>query len=352
MKILVLSREYPPYSMGGISYHLSHLYREIADNHEVEIVAGKCLDRKTDAIPASSPQAKFVEYGGLTGHHIRFSFALWKYLRSIQISKFDVAVAHTQLPFALPIPTVIKLHDCKGAYIDLLREQNGLAHNIADRLYHPIRSQLESRALLVADAAIFNSNLCRSAWEQRAAIPDDSVVIHNGVDTNLFDNRPTDSLDELPEEYFLFVGTSKRKGLPEVLDFSENSPLPIVIVGEISGIQAENVVTLGHIDHEALPIVYSQATATIHPARFEAFGNVIVESIACGTPVVISPKCGAAEVLSENDGVVSENLDDGIRKILQRDYQNCGEGVENWKWSYVGKRTTRFLKNINLEDGE
>jgi glycosyltransferase involved in cell wall biosynthesis len=346
MKILVLSREYPPYSMGGISYHLSHLYREIADNHEVEIVAGKCLDRKTDAIPASSPQAKFVEYGGLTGHHIRFSFALWKYLRTIQISKFDVAVTHTQLPFALPIPTVIKLHDCKAAYINLLREQNGLAHNIADRFYHPIRSQLESRALSVADAAIFNSDLCRSAWEQRAAIPDDSVVIHNGIDTNLFDYRPTDSLDELPEEYFLFVGTSKRKGLPEVLDFSEDSPLPIVIVGEINGIQAENVVTLGHINHEELPIVYSQATATIHPARFEAFGNVILESIACGTPVVISPKCGAAEVLRENNGVVCEDLDQGIDLILEGNYSDCGESVNELSWESIASKTEKYLMKV------
>jgi len=45
MDILVISREFPPYVLGGISYHLRNLYTTIAsEGHNVTVVAGRCRD--------------------------------------------------------------------------------------------------------------------------------------------------------------------------------------------------------------------------------------------------------------------------------------------------------------------
>jgi glycosyltransferase involved in cell wall biosynthesis len=46
------------------------------------------------------------------------------------------------------------------------------------------------------------------------------------------------------------------------------------------------------------------ADAVVLPSRFDGFGQVVLESLALGTPVLASSKAGAAEYLGEEDGVL------------------------------------------------
>jgi len=48
------------------------------------------------------------------------------------------------------------------------------------------------------------------------------------------------------------------------------------------------VVFVGFINEEELPKILSQAHVLLHPSRLDTFGLVIIESLACGTPVVTS----------------------------------------------------------------
>jgi glycosyltransferase involved in cell wall biosynthesis len=62
----------------------------------------------------------------------------------------------------------------------------------------------------------------------------------------------------------------------------------------------DNVKFLGFLPDEQLPIAYQAAELTIMPSQsFEGFGLVIVESLACGTPVLCTPVGGMPEILSE-----------------------------------------------------
>lgn len=61
-----------------------------------------------------------------------------------------------------------------------------------------------------------------------------------------------------------------------------------------------NVKFLGFLPDEQLPIAYQAAELTVMPSQsFEGFGLVIVESLACGTPVLCTPVGGMPEILSE-----------------------------------------------------
>ncbi|MHC5833145.1 MAG: glycosyltransferase, partial [Nostoc sp.] len=52
----------------------------------------------------------------------------------------------------------------------------------------------------------------------------------------------------------------------------------------------DNVKFLGFLPDEQLPLAYQAAELTIMPSQsFEGFGLVIIESIACGTPVLCTP---------------------------------------------------------------
>ena len=51
-------------------------------------------------------------------------------------------------------------------------------------------------------------------------------------------------------------------------------------------------------------IIYHLANFTLHPARYEPFGQIISESLACNVPVLVSEKVGAKEIVTPKVGQV------------------------------------------------
>ncbi len=62
---------------------------------------------------------------------------------------------------------------------------------------------------------------------------------------------------------------------------------------------ADRVRFLGAMPHELLPVLLSAVDAMALPSRSEGLANAWVESLACGTPIVISDAGGAAELLTD-----------------------------------------------------
>ena len=58
----------------------------------------------------------------------------------------------------------------------------------------------------------------------------------------------------------------------------------------------------------------------IVPSRYESFGNAAAESIACGTPVLVTDQCGIATLVDQGAGLVvecnPESLVDGITRLI------------------------------------
>lgn len=116
--------------------------------------------------------------------------------------------------------------------------------------------------------------------------------------------------------YFLLVSTShKRKGLNVLLEvFRElNSEKYILLVaGSNFESPFENVKSLGFV--KDMSSLYRAVNFTVHPAIYEPFGQIVVESLACETPVVVSSNVGAKELINEDIGEVVEGLDIDIWK--------------------------------------
>ena len=84
----------------------------------------------------------------------------------------------------------------------------------------------------------------------------------------------------------------------------------------------ESVIFLGSVKQEILPFFYSAADLCVVPSYYESFGLVVLESLACGTPVVAT-KVGCAESViryGETGYVVADNdpcsLADKISRLL------------------------------------
>lgn len=174
---------------------------------------------------------------------------------------------------------------------------------LAARLYRHIGP----RTYPLADAVLVRSHAYAHAARSLAKVPQERWrVVPNGVDTARF--RPTGPVTK--GDYLLFVGRLvPYKGVAVLLHalsrLRQNFPLWVAGDGplrkrlEALGRRLRvDLRFLGHVPDEDLPALYRGARLTVLPSvtAQEAFGMAILESMACGTPVVASALPGVEEL--------------------------------------------------------
>ncbi len=143
--------------------------------------------------------------------------------------------------------------------------------------------------------------------------PERIEVVPNGVDPRFHPVAPEEvaALRErlrLPSEYLLYVGSFvPHKNVPALLRAYRLVPdaPPLVLCGrnpetiaptiERLGLQGR-VHTVPGVGDDALPALYTGATAFVFPSRYEGFGLPPMEAMACGTPTVVSDAGSLPEV--------------------------------------------------------
>jgi glycosyltransferase involved in cell wall biosynthesis len=150
-------------------------------------------------------------------------------------------------------------------------------------------------------------------------------------DTDVF--RPLSSVEEREPPTILFVGRLvPEKGVEYLLEIAENNPeLDFWFCGDgplkeavQSGAEAHpNIEYKGFVEEtDELVEIYNQAAVLAHPVRrkdgwMEFFGAVLVEALACETPVVATDHIGPKDILNSDVGVVvSESKTDEFEREL------------------------------------
>ena len=83
----------------------------------------------------------------------------------------------------------------------------------------------------------------------------------------------------------------------------------------------------------ALAQCYADADVFVFPSRWETFGIVMIEAMACGTPVAAYPVQGPLDVVDQGvTGFVNEDLADAVTGCLQLDRDRVLEGSQRWSW--------------------
>ena len=129
----------------------------------------------------------------------------------------------------------------------------------------------------------------------------------HGVDLSLFQPQPGADLG-LPRPVFLFVGrVSYEKNLEAFLRLDLPGSKVVCGVGPVLDRlrrQFPGVHWQGVVSREALVRIYSAADAFVFPSRSETFGLVMLEAMACGTPVAAYPVAGPLDVIGTSSGGV------------------------------------------------
>jgi D-inositol-3-phosphate glycosyltransferase len=120
----------------------------------------------------------------------------------------------------------------------------------------------------------------------------------------------------------------------------------------------ESVVFLGSVKQETLPFYYSAADLCVVPSYSESFGLVVLESLACGTPVVAT-KVGCAESViryGETGYVVTDNdprsLADKISRLLSTlngkpDFvYSVRASVAQYSWSNISETILEEYRSV------
>lgn len=135
----------------------------------------------------------------------------------------------------------------------------------------------------------------------------------------------------------LYVGRLiEEKGIRELIQSASlwSEGIELLIIG--SGVLEEyvleqskrfkNVKFLGKINQDALPSYYRGADCLIVPSTSEeGFGRVIIESLACGTPVLAANRGGIAEAMDETVGKFIEINSESIKQAVEYFYNNPKE---------------------------
>ncbi|MGF1487114.1 MAG: glycosyltransferase family 4 protein [Prochloraceae cyanobacterium] len=113
---------------------------------------------------------------------------------------------------------------------------------------------------------------------------------------------------------------------------------------------------LGFLPDEDLPIAYQAANLTVIPSKYlEGFGLILLESLACGTPVICTPVGGMPEILNDfspqliGESTESKAIANLLKTALKGEIslptrEACRNYViNNYNWKEIAERIRKFL---------
>ena len=157
-----------------------------------------------------------------------------------------------------------------------------------------------------------------------------------GVDLDLFRPEPADPWPDLPRPIFLNVGrVAVEKNIEAFLRL--DLPGSKVVVGD-GPQRAElqrrfpKVHFAGWRQGAMLSRAYAGADVMVFPSRTDTFGLVLLEAMACGTPVAAYPVTGPVDVIVPGTGAMDEDLARAAQEALSCRRADCRQHAERFGW--------------------
>ncbi len=331
LAVAIIRARYNPY--GGAERFVHRALTALAQ----EQVALTVIARDWQSSPAGESLAKVrlhkidPFYIGRIWRDASFAQAVTHYL---QQGGFDLVQSHERIPGV----QIYRAGD--GVHAEYLQQRMNASSGLARFLlrinpfhWFTCRSEALLFEHLDLEAVICNSTMVRDEILARFRIvPDKLHLVRNGVDLDKF-QPPTHEQRcqartelDLPQDVpvFAFVGSGfERKGVANAIRALAEKGAPhdarLVVVGDDRrgkryrrladdcGVGDRVLFTGSLVD--VRPVLRA-ADGFILPTLYDPFPNAVLEALACGLPVITSPKCGAAELIeSGKNGFVCSAID-------------------------------------------
>jgi glycogen(starch) synthase len=388
LSVMMLTWEFPPRVIGGISPHVFFLSKSLAKNG-VKVYVVTC---DFPGAPAHEIIDSVEVYRVDSYRNPAPDFATWVYLMNLNMQKeaaalaskladkIDVFHAHDWLVATAGIglkhvfrkPLLVTMHSTE------IGRREGI-HTSTEKMIHETEAWLTYEAWRVICCSEYMVSHVKWAF----GLPDNKLVmVPNGVHTYIYENVGKQDLKSFrskfasPEEkIILFVGRLVyEKGahvlinaIPKIL---EKTNAKFVIVG--SGYMKEQLSSIvrstglehkvlftGFVEDETLLKLQKCADVSVVPSLFEPFGIVALEAMAAKSPVVVSDTGGLSEIVEHDSTGVKvypnnpDSLAWGITKILldenykNRIVENAYKKVqEKYDWDKIAQQTKRIYEAV------
>lgn len=238
------------------------------------------------------------------------------------------------------------------------------------------------------------SDLAAKQIRSRYSLSEDEVVtVYNGIDVQRFHpsvraEYRTNYRERIAASQETFVALCigndyKRKGVPTLIEAARlikergglagGRPFRIAVVGkerhkveqELSDLCRQKGVydrVKFYGPQDLVERWHAMADLFVLPSRFDAFGNVVLEAMATGVPVLVSSKAGAVEVVSEGkNGFVLADPDDApaiadcVMRLAQDEplRQKLGEAArvtaETYSWDHHFSKMLALYEEVAAE---
>ena len=190
-----------------------------------------------------------------------------------------------------------------------------------------------------------------------------SVVIPSGVDTKLFFPSAKSNIEG---DFVLYVGRFEQEKDPNtILEAAKiNNNIKFIMIGEgclekqLRKKATSNVEFIKAIPHSEIPKYIVAARALILPSLREGFPLVLLEAMACGTPVITTPVGGIKDFITNNEnGILIEignpkQLANAIEKVLtdiklkEKLIKKGLETASKYSWEEVAKKVARVYEEV------
>jgi glycosyltransferase involved in cell wall biosynthesis len=344
LKVMMISSEYPPETLGGLGSHVSDLATGLErEGCKVDVLAYTRNDPAREKI------------GGINIHRIKQGYAsdvvrnaskeATMVEQVLEINKDFLGYALDQINRLEEQPDVIHCHDWFGfpAARELRESLKIPVVGTVHLLNHPFRRwwghgiedeliEQERRFCREVDSLITVSRSMREIVMRTHEVEGERVhAVHNGVDMKADAELSMDENEiktlrrrySLPgEKIILFAGRfTAQKGIASLL---ESAAQVIEKFGKVHYLMAgapdswpatqmmeklfsqclslrRNVVFLGKIPRAELARLYRVADLAIVPSIYEPFGYAAIEAMIAGVPVVASNVGGLAEIIEDGE---------------------------------------------------
>ncbi|MGC9314792.1 MAG: glycosyltransferase family 4 protein, partial [bacterium] len=346
----------------GVGIYTSRLVSAMAEMEGVEEIV---LFANGDIPSFAVPNVRTVRYRSRV-QHLAIQLELPKLLAE---NRIDILHGpNFYLPVRGKTPMAVTIHDLSAQFFP---GQHSLKHRLSQKFLRP--------SMKKADRIIAVSEFTSREIARYCPKAEDKIrVVHNGVGENFV---PTDektkseikSRHGLPERFALFVGTLEpRKNVGRLVEAfgkaTNIEDLKLVIAGGKGWLYGEifesvkklgledRVIFPGYIPSEDLPALYSSAEFFCYPSLYEGFGLPVLESMACGTPVLTSRDSSMSEVAGEAallaDPMDIDSIAEGILKLasdetLRKNLAEKGlSRAKKFSWKSCATKTLDIYREI------
>jgi glycosyltransferase involved in cell wall biosynthesis len=317
----------PPSGYGGIEWIVALLADGLAEaGHEVTLFASGDSSTKAELV-AAYPEAPSADIGKTTPE-LRHALACYE-----RAAEFDVVSDHSgplaaALGGAVETPVVHTVHGPLGG---------------ADGELYASLARVASRVGLIS-----------VSLNQRKPQPDLPWVAncHNALDLDAYPVHTERG------EYLLFLGRmSADKGCHRAVEVAMEAGLPLRIAGKmrepaereyfetyVAPHLGDGIEYLGETSHGKKVALLQNARATLFPIEWdEPFGLVMIESMACGTPVIATRWGAVSEVIEHGrSGIVVDDYRDMVGALADA---NRLEPLECRRWVEEHFSATRMIED-------